>query len=131
MRIHLSSSRSRVKLYVPKEETFPFPMKHIDVTRTTHTSHDVLLEKQIEGYWNVDGEKETSDAWTGFTRFVLLTERPLEGYIWFGERLTRKQKLFVLAMYGQICGNLCPMQRRRKQNKDGLSRNQNSTMPDN
>ena len=34
-------------------------------------------------------------------------------------------------MYGQICGNLCPMQRQRKQNKDGLSRHQSSTMPDN
>ena len=40
----------------------------------------------------MDGEKELSDAWTRFTRFVLLKERPPEGYTWFGERLTRKQK---------------------------------------
>ena len=33
----------RVKLYVPKEESFPVPLKYIDVTRTTHTSLDVLL----------------------------------------------------------------------------------------
>ena len=33
----------RVKLYVPQEETFPIPMKYIDVTRTTYTSLDVLL----------------------------------------------------------------------------------------
>ena len=38
----------RVKLYVPREETFPIPMKHIDVTRTTYTSLDVLLENNIE-----------------------------------------------------------------------------------
>ena len=44
----------RVKLYVPREETFPIPMKHIDVTRTTHTSLDVLMEKHIEDYWNVE-----------------------------------------------------------------------------
>ena len=31
----------------------------------------------------------------------------------------------------QTCRNLCPMQRKRKQNKDGLSRNQSSTMPEN
>ena len=37
-------------------------------------------------------KKELSDAWTGFTRFVLLQERPLEGYTWSGRRLTRKQK---------------------------------------
>ena len=34
----------RVKLYVPKEESFPVPLKYIDVTRTTHPSQDVLLE---------------------------------------------------------------------------------------
>ena len=38
----------RVKLYVPKEETFPVPMKYIDVTRNTHTSLDVLLEKILK-----------------------------------------------------------------------------------
>ena len=49
------------------------------------------MEKHIEDYWNVDGERELSDAWTGFTRFVLLKERPPEGYNWCGERLTIKQ----------------------------------------
>ena len=29
------------------------------------TSIDELLEKHTEDYWNVDGEKELSDAWTG------------------------------------------------------------------
>ena len=76
---------------MPQEETFPTPMKYIDVTRTTHTSLDVLMEKHIEDYWNVDGERELSDAWTDFTRFILLNERPPEGYTWCGERLTRKQ----------------------------------------
>ena len=65
----------RVKLYMPKEESFLIPMKYIDVSRTTHTSLDVLLEKQIDDYWNVDEERELSDAWTGFTRFILLNER--------------------------------------------------------
>ena len=47
----------RVKLYMPREESFPIPLKYIDVTRPTHTSLYVLLEKQIEDCWNVDGEK--------------------------------------------------------------------------
>ena len=55
----------RVKLYVVREDTFLVPMKYIDVTRTTYTSLDVVLEKQIQDYWNVDGERELSDAWTG------------------------------------------------------------------
>ena len=57
----------RVKLYVPGEESFPIPLKYIDGARTTQTSLDVLFEKHIDDQWNVDGERELSDAWTGFT----------------------------------------------------------------
>ena len=32
----------RVQLYVPKEETFPMPLKYMDVTRSTHTDLDTL-----------------------------------------------------------------------------------------
>ena len=31
----------RVKPYSPREESFPFPLKYIDVSRTTHTNLDV------------------------------------------------------------------------------------------
>ena len=43
----------RVKLYVPKEESFPIPLKYIDVTRNTHTSLDFLMEKimMLIGTW--------------------------------------------------------------------------------
>ena len=75
----------RVKQFMPKEESFLIPLKYIDVTRTTHTSLDVLLEKHIEDYWNVDEDRELSDAWTGFTRFVELNERSPDGYTWSGE----------------------------------------------
>ena len=47
---------------------FSIPLKYIDVTRTTHTSRDVLLDKHVDEYWNVDEDRELSDAWTGFTR---------------------------------------------------------------
>ena len=47
----------RVKLYVPREESFPIPLMYIDVTRTTR-HWTKWEEKQIEDYWNVDGEKE-------------------------------------------------------------------------
>ena len=39
----------------------------------------------------MDGGRELSHAWTEFTRFVLLKERPPEGYTWSGRRLTRNQ----------------------------------------
>ena len=80
-----------VKLYMSKEESFPVALKYIDFSRTTQTSLDVLLQKNIDDYWNVDGERELSGAWTGFTRFVLLNERSPEGYTWSGEILTRKK----------------------------------------
>ena len=31
----------RVKLYSPRDESFPIPLKYIDVSRTTHTNLDV------------------------------------------------------------------------------------------
>ena len=34
----------RVKLYVPREESFPIPLKYNDVARTIYTSQDTLLE---------------------------------------------------------------------------------------
>ena len=84
----------RVKLYSPREESFPIPLKYIDVTRTTHTNLDVKQEKRIDDYWNIDGSRDLSDPWTGFTQFTLLQENAPDGYMWSGERLTRKQLTF-------------------------------------
>ena len=81
----------RVKLYSPREESFPIPLKHIDVSRTTHTNLDVKQEKRIDDYWNIVGSRDLSDSWTGFTQFTLLEEKPPNGYMWSGWRLTRKQ----------------------------------------
>ena len=47
----------RVKLYSPREESFPIPLKYIDVPRTTHTNLDVKQEKRIDDYWNIDGSR--------------------------------------------------------------------------
>ena len=81
----------RVKLYSPREESFPIPLKYIDVTRTTHTNLDVKQEKRIDDYWNIDGSRDLSDPWTGFTQIILLEEKPPDGKMWSGGRLTRKQ----------------------------------------
>ena len=55
---------------------FPVPLKYIDVTRATSSSLDVMLEKIIDDYWNVDGVRELSNTWTNFTRLVVLFEKP-------------------------------------------------------
>ena len=71
---------------------FPIPLKYIDISRTTHTNLDVKQERRIDDYWNVDGSRDLCDSWTGFTQFTLLEEKPPDGYMWSGERLTRKQQ---------------------------------------
>ena len=81
----------RVKLYSPREESFPIPLKYIDVSRITHTNLDVKQERRIDDYWNIDGSRDLSDLWTSFTQFTLLEEKLPDGYMWSGERLTRKQ----------------------------------------
>ena len=80
----------RVELYSPREESFPIPLKYI-VSRTTHTNLDVKQEKRIDDHCNVDGSRDLSHPWTGFTRFIFMEEKPPDGYMWSGERLTRKQ----------------------------------------
>ena len=65
----------------PVKNHSPMPLKYIDV----------MSEKHIDDYWNVDEDRELSDAWTGFTRYILLNEKPPDGYTWSEERLTRKQ----------------------------------------
>ena len=81
----------RVKLHSSREESFPIPLKYIDVSRTTHTNLDVKQEKRFDDYWNIDGSRDLSDPWTGFTQFTLLEEKPPDGFLWSGWRLTRKQ----------------------------------------
>ena len=63
---------SRVKLYSPREESFPIPLKYIDVSRITHTNLDVKQEKRIDDVWNIDGSRDLSDCWTGFTNLFYL-----------------------------------------------------------
>ena len=81
----------RVKLYSPREESFPIPLKYIDVSRTTHTNLDVMQERRIDDHWNIDGSRDLSDSWTGFTQITPLDEKPPDGYMWSGRRLTKRQ----------------------------------------
>ena len=123
----------RVKLYMPKVESFLFPLKYIDIARTTHTSLDVLLEKHIDDFWNVDGERELSDAWTGLARFILLNGRQPDGFSRSGERLTRNQ---TTSRPDNVWPDMWKhmsdaAQINAKRNKSGPSRNQSSIMLEN
>ena len=80
----------RDKLYSPREESFPIPLKYIDVSRTTHANLDVIQERRIDDYWNIDGSRDLSVSWTGFTQFFLFEEKPPDGYMWSGEDINKK-----------------------------------------
>ena len=56
----------RVKLYIPREESFPIPLRYVDVTRATSTTLDVMLERRIDDYWNIEGDRDLLDSWPGF-----------------------------------------------------------------
>ena len=108
----------RVKLYSPREESFPIPLKYIDVSRTTHTNLDVKQEKRIDDYWNIDGSRDLSDSWTGFTQFTLLDEKAPDGYTWSGGRLTRKtayiQARSSMARVMEVNGKECQAEGKAK-----------------
>ena len=90
--IYRHHAEPRVKLYSPREESFPIPLKYIDVSRTTHTNLDVMQERRIDDYWNVDGSRDLSGSWTGFTQFYSIRRDNLQTDICGpGVRLTRRQ----------------------------------------
>ena len=68
--IYRHNVEPRVNFYSPREESFTFPLKYIDVTRTTCTNLDVKQERRIDDYWNINGSRDFLDPWTGFTLFI-------------------------------------------------------------
>ena len=50
---------------MPRDESFPIPLRYIDVARTTNTTLDVMLERRIDDYWNIEEDRDVSDACTG------------------------------------------------------------------
>ena len=108
----------RVKLYSPREESFPIPLKYIDVTRTTQTNLDVKQEKRIDDYWNIDGSRDLSDPWTGFTQFTLLDEKAPDGYTWSGGEIDEKtayiQARSSMARVMEVNGKECQAEGKAK-----------------
>ena len=49
-----------------------------------------MQESRNDDNWNIDGSRDLSDSWTGFTQFTL-EEKPPDGYMWSGWRLTKRQ----------------------------------------
>ena len=113
----------RKELFVPEESNMPFPLKYIDIIRSTRTTLESPSEKSFDDYWNVpyrDSEgndpkpsnRELSEYWTGQTTFTLLRPPPPEGREWVLGRLTKKQKsLRPPTIWPEIWCSLSPKQK--------------------
>ena len=73
--IYHHRNEPRGKLYLRKEESFPIPLRFIDVVRRTNHTLDALLESRIDDYWNVDGDRNLSEPWSGFTQFTIVNPK--------------------------------------------------------
>ena len=104
---------------MPREESFPIP-------RATSTTLDVMLERRIDDYWKIEGDRDLSDSWSGFTRFTVLDEKPPDWYTWSWGRLTKKPTTSRPDCLWPEIWKICQTQRNAKKNKSGLSKNQSS-----
>ena len=69
----------------------PNPLRYIDVVRTTHTTQDMFEESRVDESWNIDTNRNFSESWTRFTQFQILNDKPSDGQMRSGERLTKLQ----------------------------------------
>ena len=51
---------------------------------------DVMQLCRVNDYWNVDGSRDLSDSWTGFTRSTGTEEKPTDGYMLTRGRLGKR-----------------------------------------
>ena len=81
----------RVKLYSPREESFPIPLKYIDVSRTTHTNLDVKQERFVDDCWNIDGQETCLILGQVSLSLLFWKKKLLTDILGPGRRLTRRQ----------------------------------------
>ena len=91
----------RVQLYVPKKETFPIPLKYIDMTRATYTNLDVLQERRIDDYWNVDANRSLSDSWKRIHKVHSIERETSKGRCVVQEETNNNSSNYQTCMYSQ------------------------------
>ena len=111
----------RVQLHVPKEESFPRPLRYIDVVWTTHTTLDMVQESRKDNSWNIDGESKPIGTVDPFhaVHGTVLNEKPPDRYMWSRERLAKFSQPQGLIIRGQEFRPECQKaaQRKEKQQK--------------
>ena len=88
---------------MPKEETFPIPLKYTYVKRSTDTDLDVMQEKLVDDWWSVDSHRSLSDSWQGFTKFIYRKRKILEDMCGFKWDWQKFKRLPDQILYGLKC----------------------------
>ena len=79
-----------------------------------------MLSKRrcIDDCWNIDGSRDLSDPWTGFTQFTLLDEKAPDGYMWSGGEINEEtayiQARSSLARALKVNGKACEAEGKAK-----------------
>ena len=102
--IYRRHTEPRVHLYVPKEESFPIPLKYIDATRTTQ-----------DDYWNVDVDRHLKDSRAGCTKCTWFQLRNLQDICGPGGALHKFKQLPDLTFSGLRFGLACQKAARKKE----------------
>ena len=114
--------------YVPKERSFPTPLKYFEFFSRTSTTLDVLLECRMDDYWNVDGDRELLVPGTAFTQFTILEEVPRDGCTWSGKRLTKVQATLRPDYHWQKVWSSMSKTLNTKMERTALLKSRSSTM---
>ena len=49
-----------------------------------------MQDSRVDEYWNNDGSRDLTVSWTSFNQFSMLQEKPADGHMWSGARLTKR-----------------------------------------
>ena len=91
-KLHIPPSRwTQSQTLLAKRRIIPYSIEIHWRLQNDTTKLDVMQESRIDDYWNIDGSRDLCDSWTGFTQFTLWDEKPPNGKMWSGERLTKRQ----------------------------------------
>ena len=127
-----TSHWTEISIFCAERWNISYSTEKKDVMRSTNTELDVAQEKRIHDCWNVDENRSLSDSWTWFTKFTVLKERDLQK-----EKCGRRgdwqkfKQLLDQSIVGQKRGPGLGKPLKRKKNRNGQSKSQNSRMPEN
>ena len=82
----------RLKYYDPLTETFPIPLRYVDVMRQTQTSINNVSEQIINDLWTEAKGVTLSDECTRKIQFQIFRTGVLEGHKWVNGRLSKIQQ---------------------------------------